>query len=351
MKNDLTCGVVRDLLPSYVEGLLGEESREAVERHLEGCPDCAAMRDAMSAPAEAAAETVREVDFLKRVKKKNRRRIALSVAATFAGLLAAFLLKIFVIGTPLQGQMVYCDTEEEDGVLHLSIGSVGSGNAFHGWTVEVEDGIASVYARSVLAGLYKDGGGTVEIPLGAGQDVQEVWVGGISGKLVWQDGMVISPQAMVLLDAQTPYCGDPAALGRIAEILDLQDHLGSYTVSMKTSRKPYRWTLTFENDLNPEQRTYMVRAEYLMLALVGNLDEASFTLPEVEDPVTHSTSQSGGSMTLEAAARGVKHLTDEYNRTQFKSRNREYWEVKSSIKDYTRTPADFQRLLEILELL
>ena len=31
MKNDLTCGVVRDLLPSYVEGLLGEESRQAVD--------------------------------------------------------------------------------------------------------------------------------------------------------------------------------------------------------------------------------------------------------------------------------------------------------------------------------
>ena len=24
MKNDLTCGVVRDLLPSYIEGLLGQ---------------------------------------------------------------------------------------------------------------------------------------------------------------------------------------------------------------------------------------------------------------------------------------------------------------------------------------
>ena len=36
MKNDLTCGVVRDLLPSYVEGLLGEESRQAVDRHLNG---------------------------------------------------------------------------------------------------------------------------------------------------------------------------------------------------------------------------------------------------------------------------------------------------------------------------
>ena len=37
MKNDLTCGVVRDLLPSYVEGLTSPESNTAVERHLSEC--------------------------------------------------------------------------------------------------------------------------------------------------------------------------------------------------------------------------------------------------------------------------------------------------------------------------
>ena len=42
MKNDLSCGVVRDLLPSYVENLLGKESQEAVERHLENCRECGA---------------------------------------------------------------------------------------------------------------------------------------------------------------------------------------------------------------------------------------------------------------------------------------------------------------------
>ena len=44
MKNDLTCGVVRDLLPSYVEGLTSPESNTAVERHLSECPDCAQLR-------------------------------------------------------------------------------------------------------------------------------------------------------------------------------------------------------------------------------------------------------------------------------------------------------------------
>ena len=102
MKNDLTCGVVRDLLPSYVEGLLGAESQEAVERHLEGCPDCAARWDAMTAPTGEPQKSVEELDFLKQVKRENHRRVIVSVLATFVGLLAAALLKTFVIGTPMQ---------------------------------------------------------------------------------------------------------------------------------------------------------------------------------------------------------------------------------------------------------
>ena len=63
MKNDLTCGVVRDLLPSFVEGLTFPEADAAVEAHLAQCPECAARRDAMAAPEEwASAEQSREVD-------------------------------------------------------------------------------------------------------------------------------------------------------------------------------------------------------------------------------------------------------------------------------------------------
>ena len=75
MKNDLTCGVVRDLLPSYVEGLTSPESNTAVERHLSGCPDCAQLRTALAgAPEQAAPEDAKEVDYLKKVKRRGWRR-------------------------------------------------------------------------------------------------------------------------------------------------------------------------------------------------------------------------------------------------------------------------------------
>ena len=50
MKNDLTCAVVRDLLPSYVEGLTSVETNRAVEAHLTACADCTARKNAMTEP-------------------------------------------------------------------------------------------------------------------------------------------------------------------------------------------------------------------------------------------------------------------------------------------------------------
>lgn len=70
MKNELTCAVVRDLLPSFVEGLTAPETNEAVLAHLTACPDCAALRAELSAPEAGEAEAP-EVDYLKKVKRRT----------------------------------------------------------------------------------------------------------------------------------------------------------------------------------------------------------------------------------------------------------------------------------------
>ena len=56
MKNDLSCAVVRDLLPAYAEGLTAPETNEAVERHLAHCPECTAHLAAMAAQEAAEQE-------------------------------------------------------------------------------------------------------------------------------------------------------------------------------------------------------------------------------------------------------------------------------------------------------
>ena len=100
MKNDLTCGLVRDLLPSYVDGLLGPESREAVDRHLADCPGCSAALAAMlfrlipfSSPASVylteQTEAIAQLDF--------HQAITLSAVAAWGMWLVFLSLTVYVV--------------------------------------------------------------------------------------------------------------------------------------------------------------------------------------------------------------------------------------------------------------
>lgn len=343
MNDNLTCGLVRDLLPSYLEGLTAEETNEAVERHLASCPRCAAALEELreGAREEARAEP-REVEYLKKVRRSGKKRVLLAVLATMAALLAVFLLKIFVIGTPLQAQTVAVTEAQVDHErLHLRLISVSSGNAYHGWKVETVDGVASIYARSVLvSGLFHSGEGEVYVPL---EGVREVWLGGRSGRLVWQDGMVISQRAADLMDLKTPYCGDASALGRLADAMGLNAQSWSYTTELQTSRYPYRWTIRFQHHWGDNSADRLMGEYYgpLMLALVDNLDEVGWRYTTA---TSSGKTLCQGVLTREEADARVIELTESYNLLHGTR-----WAVLDDIRDYTRTPADLQRLLLLLE--
>ena len=339
MKNDLTCGVVRDLLPSYVENLLGEESKEAVDRHLETCPECRERKEDMAAPtgAEETAEAAKEVDFLRRVKKGTVKKIALAVVCTALVLLGGLTLKVFVIGTPLQAQSVavvgagMCSNNS----LALSLISTNSGSAFYGWKVETVDGVASIYARDVLVSpLHSSSLGYLEVSL---EGVREIWLGGTSsqGRLLWAEGMIIDKETLDLLDAKTPYCGDAPALGNIAKLLQVGNQIGRYNISLQTSERPYRWTLEFEDAEETTSATWGMSRflGYQMLALVENLDEVSFRYPS-----------SSGFFTAEIASNSLARLTEVYNDKHATS-----WPVHESIKEYAESPLEYQRMVKLLE--
>ena len=347
MKNDLTCGVVRDLLPSYIEGLLGEDSREAVDRHLETCPACTAQKEAMAARtgAEETEEAAKEVDYLKRVKKGTAKKIVLAVVCTALVLLGGFALKVFVIGTPLQAQdMAVMVNEVQDGnTLFLSLTPIGSGDAFYGWKQETVDGVTSIYARRVMVSPFcRTGNAQIYVPL---DFVQEVWLGGTSGRLLWAGGLVIDQETLDLVEAKTPYCGDAPALGRIAELLKISQALGPYTTSLHTSSQPYVWTLEFQEAFNTEKwqtaRYYMCQ----MLALVENLDKVGYTYEPVNARGrTREERLREGSVSAESASKLLARLTEKYNEEHHTD-----WPVHESVKEYAESPLEYQRLVTLLE--
>lgn len=340
MKNELTCGVVRDLLPSYVENLLGEESREAVDRHLETCPECRERKEDMAAPTgtEETAEAAKEVDFLRRVKKGTARKIALAVVCTVLLVMGGYLLKEFVIGRTPDAEHISIDFAQVDEYNNLTLLADTYGGAYElrGLKSVTKDGVLTYTAREVRVNPFQtaQGGYRKQIPLLSIplKGLDEVW---ICGRLVWQDGVVIDWDTLLLLDAKTPYCGDAPALGNIAKLLQVGSRIGRYNISLQTSERPYRWTLEFEDAEETTSATWGMSRflGYQMLALVENLDEVSFRYPS-----------SSGVFTAELASASLARLTEEYNAEHATS-----WPIHESIKEYAESPLEYQRMVTLLK--
>ena len=341
MKNDLTCAVVRDLLPSFVEGLTSEETNRAVESHLSACPDCMARKKAMTAPAEPAEhlEQGREVDYLKAVKRRSGRRVVIAILCTMLLILAGFALKIFVIGSPAQeGELIASGFEEENGVLCLSVTTPYSATAYRGWTVDISDGVANIGARSVLVSpLFPDGGDTVEVPLDGVEEVR------LCGRVVWQDGVAIQHETARLYETRTPYVGDMPALNRVANALDIQGSLGPYTNSLHTSSRPYDWTLELANPraVIAQFESSMNAVAIPLLALVDNLDQVTFAYTDVEgQSYQYTVTKEDAIEILQARMETLEEIgwkTEELGLT-----------LLDSVKDYAASPAEFQRLYQFV---
>lgn len=77
------CDIVKDLLFSYDEGILSNTSKEFVENHLKNCDNCKKIL------AEIKKQNndnynLKEIDFLKKIKKKmNKRNILLAITSIF----------------------------------------------------------------------------------------------------------------------------------------------------------------------------------------------------------------------------------------------------------------------------
>lgn len=98
------CGVVRDLMPLYVDGAAGAESRALVEDHLEHCPACRReleqMRGSVALPPEEDTGAVQS--WKKEIRRRVGRRALVWAAAVLAvtAALALALSAVVTFGVP-----------------------------------------------------------------------------------------------------------------------------------------------------------------------------------------------------------------------------------------------------------
>ena len=111
---------------------------------------------------------------------KKKIGIGITIICVLTLIILGILLKIFVIGEPVDGAQVYCTTSVNDQSLELRISTVESGVALRGWKFEQDGNTMLISARKVLVSpLFDKGDYETIIDLSAIDNIsfggQEIW--------------------------------------------------------------------------------------------------------------------------------------------------------------------------------
>ncbi|MBS6397801.1 MAG: zf-HC2 domain-containing protein [Clostridiales bacterium] len=123
---EIDCEMIQDLLPGYIDDVISDVSRDAVEQHLEACSACKAVYEDMSEAMEPVADRKKVPDFAGVLRKTERYFFRKGVLLSFVVcLLLACVWKLYeyaVTPMPVPPEAVSVDWQEEgDGSLTLNI--------------------------------------------------------------------------------------------------------------------------------------------------------------------------------------------------------------------------------------
>lgn len=308
--NKIPCAVIKDLLPSYAEDLTSPETCELVREHLQECPDCQSVYEAMheEIPTETEgncgiAADASEIDYLKKVRNTGRKKIIASVLTVLLLAGGAVFAKVYLYGSPIDdfhmtvsSQCVEASTEtgesgESEDFMIFSCWIEGTrGQAFTHYKIrETDEGKEVVLYAAPASIFHKETTMQIWIPEDSAESIT------IKGDTYGGNGCV-TKRAKELYAARNPYIGDISADQKIANLLGVGEKLGSYTNKLDTEEKegweyPYGWELIFDEPWKDAERRSekMKNYAYALIALIDNCGEISWTYT-TEDEKTHTES-------------------------------------------------------------
>lgn len=138
----MECGIIRDLMPSYVDGLTSEESDRAVEEHVQECAECRDFLHAMKAELESEkymkideAQAKTEIKAFKKLKKVMDRTIFGSIVAVLfvAVFMWGFYEEAFLFRKSAMSGDVKVTYENTDGVVRIGFVPKKENVSLEGW--------------------------------------------------------------------------------------------------------------------------------------------------------------------------------------------------------------------------
>lgn len=142
--NKISCNIIGDLLPLYVDGAVSEDTKKLVEEHLADCEECKKAAEEMGKELVLPVhETVRaaETSFLQKMKKtwqKRRIRTAVISVAVTAGVILGSYMALTIPQWIIPYKPVDFSVAVEDGMVCVYYTGKGRINCSYGYDGEDE---------------------------------------------------------------------------------------------------------------------------------------------------------------------------------------------------------------------
>ncbi|NLB61103.1 MAG: zf-HC2 domain-containing protein [Clostridiales bacterium] len=92
--SEVTCNTIRDILPLYVDGVVSDDTRNMVTKHLERCEECRKKYEAMKSEIVIPVED--NVAPLKHFKKVWKKKKIILVCSTILATVAIMFCALFI---------------------------------------------------------------------------------------------------------------------------------------------------------------------------------------------------------------------------------------------------------------
>lgn len=279
MREKLSCEIVQDLLPGYIDGLTSSETNRAVEEHLAECDNCRQMYERMKENETSEnPQDEKEIDYLKKVRQKNRFNMMVGVIILLVFFAVYTYWQVFQAGRLMSIDDIEYELEYDATQNGIEVrGNFKDPSRGYGRAVctKTEDGVNVSFYSTPVTGSHNN-------------EFSWMYFGGeegfsqlsIDGVIVWENGENINRKTADIYKTKTDYIGDMPACNAVADAIGIRDQFGGYQNELTTDAQPYDWRLMILHPLKMETtdaaREVMYADACVLLAMIKNLDSVTW---------------------------------------------------------------------------
>lgn len=290
MNNNISCSIVRDLLPSYLDELTSEETTKSIEDHLAQCDHCRDILEKMRTPIvdeEEAFREKQELDFLKKNRRKMKLLAAVACIVVIIGFVAGLILPLFkekeLTSDELSLNLLVGDVTIDNNTIkngRINLDTIcKSDYGIRNVTFTEEKGVVTIHVIGA-----REKWNTSPFYVSAYNAKDTIKAIRFEGNTLWEDGISVSEDVLDVYKTAHPYVGDASQNGETLSELKTFENLGDYTIELKTEAEPYGMIISLTNEPDDNKidyaKKYMGFTAYNCLAVIENLSYVTFQYPQ-----------------------------------------------------------------------